>query len=158
MTHCQDCDQPARVRVTEIVHGEKHELSLCSNCARRRGVLTPASASISPAAPTAESRSRSLTLRCAHCGTSVATMRRQGRVGCPHCYRSFRPQLRRLLQRIHGETRHRTQESGPSPQALRTLRGQLREAIEREEYERAAQLRDRIARGEGPSPETQAKP
>lgn len=76
--------------------------------------------------------------------------RSAGRLGCSHDYDVFRAGLTHLLEKIHRATRHQ----GKSPRHRRLaqerhwellkLRQALREAVEREEYERAAELRDRI--------------
>lgn len=78
---------------------------------------------------------------------------RVGRFGCGHCYTAFRAPLEDLFRKIHGATRHRGR-TAPS-HAVSTqstveeevrLKEELRRAIEREEFELAAELRDRLKR------------
>ena len=72
-------------------------------------------------------------------------------MGCPDCYRSFEVPLRDLLRRLHGSTHHmgeRYAERGTTEPAERQqtseLREQLRLAVETENFELAAELRDRL--------------
>src|SRR5262249_49157257 len=76
--------------------------------------------------------------------------------GCPHDYDEFREELTPLLENIHGETRHCGKTPRRMPQArqaqseLVQLRRQLVQAINKEAYEEAAQLGEKIRRlGEG---------
>ena len=84
--------------------------------------------------------------------------RKVGRLGCSQCYEAFGTPLRRLLKRIHGSDTHvgrgprSPRTAGPAgatgeggqPRSLEKLREALQAAVDTEEYERAAQLRDRI--------------
>ncbi len=90
------------------------------------------------------------TTECPTCGMNVADFKRDGRVGCPECYVSFASEIRRVHKRLSGVSRHK----GKLPQKLRTykellidrerLRGQLETAVEHEDYETAAIIRDQI--------------
>lgn len=106
-------------------------------------------------------------LRCSACGFRYSDFKETGRLGCPHCYVSFESQLIQLLSRIHGSTKHTgkkylrahgaaaagsSSRQGPvHAQARRvwaaeieSLKIKLKKAVEREDYEMAARLRDRI--------------
>jgi len=75
-----------------------------------------------------------------------------GRLGCSLCYTTFRRNLTTLLRRIHGSITH----VGKMPMAmaatptakgrseLQELRRKLQRAIEAEDFEEAARLRDRV--------------
>jgi protein arginine kinase activator len=73
-----------------------------------------------------------------------------GRLGCPTCYEAFMGQLRPILRKTHGSTTHTGRRPGENHELreerreLRRLRGELARAIRQEEYEAAADLRDRI--------------
>ena len=79
-------------------------------------------------------------------------VRNTGRLGCPHDYQEFREELLPLLENIHGEVRHcgkvprRLPQNKQTQSELIQLRKQLLQAVTREAYEEAAQLRDRIRR------------
>jgi protein arginine kinase activator len=89
---------------------------------------------------------------CPRCGGSLQDFRESGRLGCSECYRCFEVPLRDLLRRLHGSTHHmgeRYAESDgrttPSDGHRATeLREQLRVAVETENFELAAELRDRL--------------
>ena len=85
------------------------------------------------------------------CGLSFAGFRESGRLGCPHCYATFEGHLRGLLRRIHGATQHIGKVYLPPDPSqserekrLEGLRRKLSRAVDSEDFERAAQLRDQI--------------
>ena len=88
--------------------------------------------------------------RCAFCGTSQSEFRASGRLGCAHCYGAFTESLRDLLRRVHGSAQHvgrRYATPDPAtapPRSVESLRAELAAAIAREEFERAALLRDEL--------------
>ena len=89
---------------------------------------------------------------CARCGGTFQDFRESGRLGCPDCYRAFEAPLRDLLRRLHGSTHHlgeRYAEREPAAgrgvdEQAAELREQLRLAVETENFELAAELRDRL--------------
>jgi protein arginine kinase activator len=88
---------------------------------------------------------------CARCGASLQDFRESGRLGCAECYRSFEVPLRDLLRRLHGSTHHvgerYAEHDGEAVEVRETtaeLREQLRLAVETENFELAAELRDRL--------------
>ena len=90
--------------------------------------------------------------KCPTFGMTESELRQTGRVGCPDCYNTFSDILNPYVEKIHGATRH----IGAAPAAeqskadpIETLRAQLKTAVENEEYEQAARLRDEIRRMEG---------
>jgi protein arginine kinase activator len=89
-------------------------------------------------------------LLCPNCGISFREFRSQGRLGCPHDYIAFEKELMPLLENIHGATQHvgkypkRAPNSSQQQFKLIKLRNELRSAVDDEDYERAARLRDEI--------------
>lgn len=87
---------------------------------------------------------------CENCGMTFAQFSQQGRFGCGSCYEIFRPQLETILRKIHGHCMHRGKIPGENPgdqvsiAEQERLEAEYRLAIEREEFERAADLRDRL--------------
>ena len=82
---------------------------------------------------------------------TFADFRESGRLGCADCWLTFEAPLRVLLRRYHGSTAHHgRRESGSGPpnrpveELARELREQLRLAVESENFELAAELRDRL--------------
>lgn len=167
---CESCQQnPATVHLTEIVQKSKKETHLCDACAKSRGVHFKAQFSVKeylgglakpepappvlkavPAAPPEPSRDP-----CPSCGMTFADFKAAGRFGCWRDYEHFRRDIVPLLEKIHGSAQHRGRvparlgERLEREKLLAGLQKELAQAIEREEYERAAELRDRIRAVEG---------
>ena len=160
---CEKCGKnPATTYLKKTVNGKTSEQHLCAACAATQGwgsVWNDFSLDIHNiwgnlfAEPAA--RVRADTLRCACCGRSFGEISQSGKVGCPECYATFYDRLLPMVQRLHGKTRH----TGKVPQAgseearrereLESLKQQLAEAVERQEFETCATLRDRIRELEG---------
>jgi protein arginine kinase activator len=87
---------------------------------------------------------------CSACGISLMEISQTGMAGCPGCYRHFSQRLNHHVRRIHGPAVHtgRIPKSagGQIAQKRRVseLRKTLHSAIERQEYEKCAELRDEI--------------
>ena len=76
---------------------------------------------------------------------------RDGPLGCARCYSNFEASIRELLRRVHGNHRHvgRSYHAAESETLERAavlgeLQERLRRAVESEQFELAAELRDRI--------------
>lgn len=160
---CDACGKKeATVHLTEIVNDKIAKLHLCEDCAKAKGAemeehfgLSDLLAGLadlgSNAAPDAV-----LAIKCQSCGFTYQDFKKVGRFGCSECYESFRKQLDPLLKRIHGANRHigkvplAAGPSGPVPervremQDIRALKAELEKAIQAENFEEAAKLRDKI--------------
>ena len=97
-------------------------------------------------------------VRCPKCGSSFNDIVREGRVGCAECYKVFYNELKPSLQRIHGQIHHSgkiasTAEPVSEEEAKidekEELKKQMDEAVAAQNFELAAQLRDRIKELEG---------
>ena len=156
---CIDCGTAkATVHFTQIVNDETETFHLCHACAQKRGLKTapvesqaPLSDFLSEMGAPIFTKATSANLSCPRCGCTFRQFRKTGRLGCAHCYSTFEQEMSALLRKIHGSNEHMgiAQEDtigplGEDEAQLLTLRRQLRQAVEREEYERAAELRDAI--------------
>jgi protein arginine kinase activator len=158
---CDQCrEREAVIHLTQIVNEQVTTLHLCERCAAEKGVESPGGVVKTPLGSFLAAMGKNLpetepALRsgetCGRCGGSLQDFRESGRLGCPECYRSFEVPLRDLLRRLHGSTHHvgeRYAERGASPAVARVetaeLREQLRVAVETENFELAAELRDRL--------------
>lgn len=87
---------------------------------------------------------------CTACGMAFETYRKTFLLGCEECYESFEEALLSDLRKIHGDTRHVGKVPPGQEQQVRQqvtvaeLRRDLNEAIAQEDFEKAAELRDRI--------------
>jgi len=158
---CQECGKrQATLHFTKFVNGEKAELHICESCAREKGESLPGTGggfSIhnllsglldfeSPPNPAA----RPSAVKCETCGMTYAQFSKIGRFGCSDCYKRFSEKLDPLLKRVHGNTVHVGKVPKRAGGHLKTkreidrLKKEMMGRIEREDFETAAQLRDRI--------------
>lgn len=162
---CDNCNQPATVHLTEIKNGKKIEKHLCQDCATANEGMpvksnTPINELLTNFVMQHSPLQKDVGSPCEQCGISWAEFRQGGLFGCEHDYDLFESDLNPLLQRAHdGGTHHigkvptrRGSASGAVPAKKRVdiarLRKELQRAIETEDYERAAALRDQIKTAE----------
>ena len=157
---CQSCSSPATVHLTDIINGQKKELHLCQACAEQQQFIKqqelnlPAILQSLIGQHVGQLTDELSRLTCPACGIKYMEFRAEGRLGCPHDYDVFRAGLEPLLKRIHRSIRH----AGKKPrhreatagvqQEWVELRRQLREAVDAEQYEEAARLRDLLRQKE----------
>lgn len=157
---CDNCgSDDAVVHLTQIVNNEMSTFHLCERCAAEKGLeatpepLTfPLTDFLAQMGETPGSSPEPVQgQQCSFCGLTFGDFRETGRLGCPQCYTSFESHIRGLLRRIHGGTQHMGKVYlPPDPTAtemgkrLEVLRRKLQRAVEAEDFERAARLRDEI--------------
>lgn len=155
---CHICGKRASISLTQIVNGQVSELALCEECARKNGLFDPSSLSFAEKFFPEEFKAkmdklvRELTerseepkppaeddvlVRCPACGFELPVFRKTGRLGCPDCYTVFAREL--SLESVTD-----TEAVPGSTNEKEILEQELQEAIEREDYETAAQLRDKL--------------
>ena len=156
---CDECgERPAEIQLTTIEESEMKTHHLCSVCASEKGV----SSSTSAKAPLVDflaqlgktepqDSSREQGEPCPYCGTTAADFRRTGRLGCAECWAHFDSRLRGLVRRLQGSAQHvgklyvhSGSELGDRLAQLAGMRRRLQRAIETEDFETAADLRDGI--------------
>lgn len=88
---------------------------------------------------------------CPTCGATIDYISDTGHVGCADCYETFGSQLEKAILRAQGSIKHIGDNDTPDKKLLPIdeKRNQLKEAIEKEEFEKAAALRDEIKKMEG---------
>jgi protein arginine kinase activator len=156
---CESCgERDAVITLTKVVDTERNELRLCEKCAAERGIETTVSSTQHHALGqflTAVQKQLPTTLpdqhRCTFCSATLRDFRTVGRLGCAHCYAAFEPSLRDLLRRVHGHSRHSGKRYAPPADVvgaetarLEELRERLQRAVESEQFELAARLRDQL--------------
>ena len=88
--------------------------------------------------------------RCDGCGMCFDEIAQSGKVGCDKCYETFLEQLLPSLQRMHGRSRHagkvpnRIVIEESTEDKIAELNNQMQKAIETQDFELAAKLRDQI--------------
>lgn len=155
---CDICNKKkATVHLTEIVDEQMLEMHLCEECAREKSAqmeqqfgLSDLLAGLADFGKQVKDIEK-VKLVCPQCGLSYEDFKKFGRLGCSECYPAFQEQLTGLLKRIHGSNRHLGKTPGKLPpkeekkaESLRDLRQAMQEAIEMENFEKAAEFRDKI--------------
>ncbi len=156
---CSVCQEhEATIHFTEIINNQITKLELCEECARRRGIELPTKPFALPfgdlalelsgiiGAPSERER---VPGKCDTCGCTWEQFRETGRFGCSDCYTAFDKPITPLVKRLHGATSHvglGVTLPSRAPVRLPELQKQLDQAIAKEEFERAAELRDQIRR------------
>lgn len=160
--HCQE--REAVINITQVIDQEKKILNLCTDCAQKLGMDSPLFdiskvfgkliASIlgeylQTQKDTVNIKNNSK--RCEYCHLSWNEFEDNSLLGCPECYHVFHDELKVLLRRLHGNNRHvgkkmpaySNSEIFQKPDLFH-LQKKLKHAIQIENFEKAAQLRDQI--------------
>ncbi len=162
---CQICnDNDATIHLTEIADGVRTEMHICEHCAADQDIAVKSHIPINEllsnllaVQPTDEELSgpSDPQLVCPSCGFTLAQFRKEGALGCPHDYEVFEKMLRPLIEKAHdGKTTHTGKVPSKTPRdtkqqmELLNLRQQLDVAVQNEDYELAAELRDKIKQSE----------
>jgi protein arginine kinase activator len=156
---CDNCNKPATVHLTEIKGGKKIEKHLCEQCAAQNEGFpikahTPINELLTNFVMAHSGIAKESQAACPQCGITWSEFRQTGLFGCEHDYDLFEKDLTPLLQRAHdGATHHvgkvpsRLGNAGVPMKKrvdLTKLRKDLQKAVEAEDYEKAAKLRDQI--------------
>ena len=166
---CQKCKKNnATIHYRENINGKVTEYSLCADCAaelERDGVIkfeNPFSdfmrdgifdfssmlpsffTSLNHALGSGESK------RCPVCGSTFSDIARTGHIGCPQCYETFADELAATVNQLHGTSKpqgripKRFGEKQNREAEINSLKEEQKKAIEAQEFEKAAELRDKI--------------
>ncbi len=160
---CQSCQaREAVVHLTKIVNGQATQIHLCQECAQKvqgfgfsiyPGMVSDflqALFGMNQIEQPGSTVSNLQQEKCQGCGMTFAQIQKAGRLGCNSCYDKFESQMELLLRRIHGGGSHvgkvpvRTGKVYRSKKELLELKGRLQELIQKEEFEEAALIRDKI--------------
>lgn len=160
---CQKCGaNNANTHVKTIINGEFKEYDLCSECAKKMGYTNIfgnmedefssfLGSFFGKAIP-----ARTQAARCDFCGSTYSDITKSGHVGCAKCYEVFGDLLLPSIRRIHGNTAHCGKNSKLSAQGekksdemtkeekIKKLKSELDAAVTEQNFELAAELRDKI--------------
>jgi protein arginine kinase activator len=162
---CQIChENDATIHLTEIADGVRTEMHVCEHCAAEQDIAVKSHipinellSSLLAVQPTDDELSgpSEQKLACSNCGFTLAQFRKEGVLGCPNDYEVFEKSLRPLIEKAHnGKTAHcgkipsKTPKDTKKQMKLLNLRQQLDAAVQSEDYELAAELRDKIKQSE----------
>ena len=158
---CQICNKNnATIHLTEISDGVRSEMHICEHCAAEQDIavksyipINELLSSLLAVQPTDDELSGTLEqeLACPNCGFTLSQFRKEGVLGCPNDYEVFEKALSPLIKKAHnGNTTHCGKIPSKTPQDTRkqsellNLRQRLQAALQSEDYEQAAELRDKI--------------
>ena len=141
--YCEICgERPAEIEFIEVVHGIKRKLHLCRVCAEKEAnglkIIVP------------EESDGKFEVVCPECGTPLSYVKTTLRVGCPTCYSVFEGEVKDLLKKLQGSSTFsahddlKTSEEKDLILIKHRLKKELEEAVESEDFEKAARLRDEI--------------
>lgn len=157
---CDHCgNDQAAIQLTKVENNEMRVLHLCEGCAAAQGVETGTPAASAPLvdflAQIGKGTEITAAGACPSCGLTAGQLKQVGRLGCATCYSHFDQHLRGLLRRLHGGTQHVGKVSARADSEevdrnarVQSLRRSLQRAIDAEDFEHAALLRDQIRRME----------
>ncbi|MCP4262894.1 MAG: hypothetical protein GY774_36095 [Planctomycetes bacterium] len=158
---CQICNNNnATIHLTEISDGVRSEMHICEHCAAEQDIAVKSNIPINEllsgllaVQPSDEEIAGTAELQtaCPNCGFTLAQFRKDGVLGCPYDYEFFEKSLLPLIEKAHdGKTTHSGKLPSKTPKntkdeiQLLNLRQRLEDAVGSEDYELAAELRDKI--------------
>lgn len=159
---CEGCKKEATQHITEISGGKHVEKHYCDACPKVGNEAlggakahTPINELLNNFVLAHSGTAKENTAACEACGIAWSDFKQSGLLGCENDYTAFEKDLATIIQRAHeGATHHLgkvpTRKAGGSittsrkRTTLAKLRKELAGAIEQEDYERAASLRDQI--------------
>ena len=136
------------------------KMNLCEPCALDKGVGVHANFSIGDllsglADTPSKAKDPSESESCPKCKMTYRDFKKKGRLGCSGCYEAFRKGLAPLLEAIHKSMQHvgkipvKAQDQVEAMSKLQRMREELAMAIRKEDFEKAARLRDEVKKLEG---------
>ncbi len=150
---CDVCKtNTATVYLTQIVEGNMKKINLCESCSKEKGVSDPTGFALADLllglGENQQVEQPAVTEHCPVCGFTQADFKKTGRLGCSACYETFHETLDPILKAMHKGTQH----IGKTPtrlhftqsDRLKELQRSLDDAVSREDYESAANIRDEI--------------
>ncbi|MBR3588846.1 MAG: UvrB/UvrC motif-containing protein [Clostridia bacterium] len=161
---CQNCGKhEATTHIKSVVNGEYTQLHLCTGCAGKLGygdVFSGFGFDLGDFFGNFFSKPKTMitsakTERCEKCGMSFEEIVKNGKIGCAGCYEKFYEMLLPSVQRIHGKTQHNGKTANAieekesvkektKEEIIAELQAEMKTAIEEQNFERAAEIRDEI--------------
>ncbi|NLZ48125.1 MAG: excinuclease [Clostridiales bacterium] len=163
--YCDKCKTNiATVHIVKVINGVKQEFNLCQDCAKESKEIDLGESLsfhnsfsfqniLSGLMDYFDQSHRTSTAReamCPTCGTTYGEFKKTGVLGCNNCYSYFNSVIMPVVRRVQGNVEHtgkipvRAGKDILGKRRLNHLKEELQKAILMEEYERAAELRDKI--------------
>lgn len=155
---CECChNEDATIHLTQVIDGNMKKLNLCQDCAQNSGIdlnspisITDILLGLGSQPPKSSSRSMEFDLSCSRCQMTRTEFKKLARLGCPECYNAFIGELNALTKAMHHSGQHvgkipaRQGSAARITAQIAALKIEIETAIAKEQYEVAANLRDKI--------------
>jgi protein arginine kinase activator len=155
---CECCHETeATIHLTQVIDGEVKKLNLCQVCAQKNGIDLNSPISITDVllglgAPTqmGSPSDTAFDLSCSRCQMTRTEFKKRAQLGCPQCYNAFMGELSALTKAMHHSGQHvgkipaRQGNKARITAQIAALQNDIETAIAKEQYEVAANLRDKI--------------
>lgn len=158
---CESCGKKeASVKLTQIVNDKVKKINLCEECAIKSGIIegldiedklsSLSDVLLGIGVADNEGDGNADKKQCPGCKMTRKEFKQHSRLGCPLCYEFFTKELESLLDSMQKGKRHvgktpaRQSSTAGSEFAAKALRDALDAAVQAEQYEEAARIRDKI--------------
>jgi len=155
---CECChEKEATIHLTQVIDGHAKKLNLCQECALENGIdlnspisITDVLLGLGAQLPSTSPAATEFDLSCSRCQMTRAEFKKRARLGCPECYNAFMGELSALTKAMHHSNQHvgkipaRQGNQARITAQIAALQKDIETAIAKEQYEVAANLRDKI--------------
>ena len=161
---CDNCKKrEATVRYEENINGDKRKVNLCNTCSQKLGLFNTNFMDNMLMSffdePLSIGYEKVKEEKSQKCGYTFSDYANTGLLGCPECYSTFELNLEPILRKLHGKSYHIKEENikvnkenmknkevkdNRKVSEVEKLKQELNIAISKEEYEKAAEIRDKI--------------
>lgn len=171
---CDICKQnPPTHRVINFTNTKKEVLDICDDCYQKRQQSNSFDFIKSMMGTTKAQKAAEPQHICRVCGTTSTSFMKTGLVGCDNCYVDLAPEIRQMIRATQGDIKHmgKSPTSSEKQELVETadaknetptvtetipeepkaeseelrLKKALEAAVQMEDYEKAIELRDRLA-------------
>ena len=149
---CSSCKKDCTIHLTQIINGKVNNVDMCEHCPHTKMVNNDENINLMDFLINMNSNSNLKKGNvCPECGMGEQVFKKTLRFGCVVCYQVFEPQLKLILSQTQkfgkhtGKIPNMYQDREVLRQKIQGLKEQLEEAVTREDYEKAALLRDDLS-------------
>ena len=155
---CECCHEvEATIHLTQVIDGDVKKLNLCQTCAQQSGIdlnspisITDVLLGLGSVSEKNRAGENDFDLSCSRCMMTRTEFKKRARLGCPECYQAFMGELNALIKAMHHGGQHvgkipaRQGNEARITAQIASLQQNIKSAIAKEQYEVAANLRDKI--------------
>lgn len=147
----------ANVFFSKITNGVKEEYKVCDVCAKELGIIGSSGVMLNMNDFISDFVGKGIALKpagrslvCPTCGCTLSEFSKTSKFGCSSCYEIFKNYLPPLMKRLHGNAHHtgkfpeKAESINLKKNKLTELKKKMAKAVETEDFETAAALRDEI--------------